>query len=96
MGKRTPRDRNDSTYYYDVLVESCVIRIAYRKKAWHREAIIYSTFAPFVLSSSGGMGPCAVTVSKRLGSLPAEKHNVSYSSMMGCRLSFALFIRSSI
>ena len=57
----------------------------------------HATFAPFVLSSSGGMGPCAMTVLKRLGSLLAED-NVSYSSMMGllcCRLSFAL-LRSSI
>ena len=57
----------------------------------------HATFAPFVLSSSGGMGPCAMTV-KETRSLLAEKHNVSYSSMMGllcCRLNFAL-LRSSI
>ena len=28
--------------------------------------IEHATFAPFVLSSSGGMGPCAMTIPKRL------------------------------
>ena len=58
----------------------------------------HATFAPFVLSVTGGIGPCASVVTKRLGSLLAEKHDIPYSSMMGllrCRLSFAL-LRSSV
>ena len=60
--------------------------------------IEYATFTPFVMSSTGGIGPCATVVLKRLGGLLAEKHAASYSSVMGllrCRLSFAL-LRSSI
>ena len=58
----------------------------------------HATFAPFVMSVTGGIGPCASVVTKRLGSLLAEKHDIPYSSMMGllrCRLSFAL-LRSSV
>ena len=60
--------------------------------------IEHATFTPFVMSSTGGIGPCASVVLKRLGGLLAEKHAASYSSVMGllrCRLSFAL-LRSSI
>ena len=60
--------------------------------------IEHATFTPFVMSSTGGIGPCATVVLKRLGGLLAEKNAASYSSVMGllrCRLSFAL-LRSSI
>ena len=64
-----------------------------------RDASLYNaTFTPIVMSSTGGIGPCATVVLKRLGGLLAEKHAASYSSVMGllrCRLSFAL-LRSSI
>ena len=60
--------------------------------------IEHASFAPFVMSSTGGIGPCATVTLKRLGGLLAEKHAAPYSSVMGllrCRLSFAL-LRSSI
>ena len=66
--------------------------------ASEKGASSWLTTLPFVMSSTGGIGPCATVVLKRLGGLLAEKHTASYSSVMGllqCRLSFAL-LRSSI
>ena len=60
--------------------------------------IEHASFAPFEMSSTGGIGPCATVILKRLGALLAEKHDTPYSSVMGllrCRLSFAL-LRSSV
>ena len=56
------------------------------------------TFAPFVFSATGGMGPAALTVYKRLASKISEKSRQSYSTTMGwtrCRLSYSL-LRSAI
>ena len=58
----------------------------------------HASFVPFVMSCTGGTGPCATLVLKRLGALLAEKHNSSYSTVMGllrCRLNFAL-LRASV
>ena len=60
--------------------------------------IEHASFAPFVISCTRGIGPCATITLKRLGAFIAEKHSTPYSSIMGllrCRLSFAM-IRSSI
>ena len=60
--------------------------------------IEHASFTPFVLSCTGGIGPSATVTLKRLGALLADKHNSSYSTVMGflrCHLSFAL-IRSAI
>ena len=60
--------------------------------------IEHASFAPFVMSCTGGIGPWTTITLKRLGALIAEKHSTPYSSIMGllrCRLSFAM-IRSSI
>ena len=54
---------------------------------------ISSSFAPLVFSISGGMGPIATTVYKRMASLIAEKQNHPYSSTLfwlRCKLSFSL------
>ena len=73
-----------------------------REKRLHYEQRVleveHASFVPFVMSCTGGAGPCATVVLKRHGALLAEKHNSSYSTVMGllrCRLNFAL-IRSSV
>ena len=58
----------------------------------------YGTFGPLVFSATGGMGPTAVVVFKRLAGRIAEKSNQQYSTIMGmirCRISFS-FLRSAI
>ena len=52
--------------------------------------IEHASFAPFVMSCTGGTGPCATVILKRLGAMLA---NSPYSKIVGllrCRLSFAL------
>ena len=61
-------------------------RLHYEQKVLEVE---HASFVPFVMSCTGGAGPCAAVVLKRLGALLAEKHNSSYSTVMGllrCRL----------
>ena len=53
----------------------------------------HGTFTPFVMSSSGGMGPSATVTIKRLASLMAEKTDTPSSVMLNvirCKLSFSL------
>ena len=60
--------------------------------------IEHTSFAPFVLSCTGGAGPCATIAIKRLAAMLAEKHDSPYSRILGllrCRLGFAL-LRSCI
>ena len=82
-------------------IASCYRRHEQEKRRVYEQRvreIEHATFAPFVISSTGGIGPCATVILKRLGGLLAEKHAASYGSVMGllrCRLSFAL-LRSSI
>ena len=57
-----------------------------------------SSFTPLVFSSSGGAGPAATTMVKRLANIYAEKKTTSYSEAIAwlrCRLAFAL-LRSSV
>ena len=55
-----------------------------QEKKWAYEEkvreIEHGSFAPLVFSISGGMGPIATTVYKRMASLIAEKQNHPYSS----------------
>ena len=44
--------------------------------------IEHGSFAPLVISISGGMGPIATTVYKRMASLIAEKPNHPYSTTL--------------
>ncbi len=56
------------------------------------------TFSPVVLSLTGGMGPAARVIYKRLASMLAQKRDQSYSSTLSwlrCSLNFSL-LRSSI
>ena len=60
--------------------------------------IEHGSFAPLVFSISGGMGPIATTVYKRMASLIAEKHNHPYNTTLfwlRCKLNFSL-LRSAI
>ena len=53
----------------------------------------HGSFTPTVLSTTGGMGPSAMTFYKRLASLIASKHAASYSAtmrMIRCKISFSL------
>lgn len=55
-------------------------------------------FTPLVFSATGGMGPAASTVYKRLASMIAEKREQPYNTVMAwirCRMSFSL-LRSAI
>ena len=55
-------------------------------------------FGPLVFSSSGGMGPTASIVYRRLANLISSKHSNPYSRtilFIRCKLSFAL-LRSSL
>ena len=55
-------------------------------------------FSPLVFSDSGGMGPTAKVVVKKLAAMIASKHGQPYSQVINwlrCRLSFSL-LRSSI
>lgn len=56
------------------------------------------SFSPVVFSTSGGMGPVAISVYRRLASLIAERREEPYSQTLfwlKCRLSFSL-LRSAI
>ena len=60
--------------------------------------IEHGSFAPLVMSVTGGMGRIATTVYKRLASMLSNKWNQPYATTMGwlrCRLLFSL-LRSSI
>ena len=60
--------------------------------------IEHGCFSPLVFSASGGMGPTAKVVYKKLASMIATKHNQCYSHTLNwlrCRLSFSL-LRSAI
>ena len=53
----------------------------------------HATFAPLVFSTSGGMGPAAAVVYKRIASLTASKQKKSYALTLNyirCRISFSL------
>ena len=66
-----------------------------KKRAYEERVrdIEHGSFAPLVLSISGGLGPIATTVYKRMASLVAEKHNHPYGSTLfwlRCKVSFIL------
>ena len=72
-----------------------------RKNREYKQRILqveHGDFNPLVFATSGGMGPQATAVVKRLGKHLAEKQNLEPSVVMGwlrCRLSFAL-LRSTL
>ena len=55
-------------------------------------------FSPLVFAATGGMGPTATTVFKKLASLLSEKRSINYSKCLywlRCRLCYSL-LRSSV
>ena len=71
-----------------------------KKRAYDQRIreVEHGCFSPLVFSATGGMGPTAKVVYKKLASMIATKHNQSYSQTINwlrCRLSFSL-LRSSI
>ena len=55
-----------------------------KRRAYERRVIEveHASFTPIVLSTTGGWGPSASIVFKRLASMISEKHSSSYSSTM--------------
>ena len=50
----------------------------------------HGSFSPLVFSTSGGMGPTANVVYKRIASMIAQKHDKTYSKTLHCKLSYSL------
>ena len=102
-------DKSRTTAFFDVKIfnahapsncstsiSSCYRKHEMDKRRKYEQRIIdveHGTFTPFVMSSSGGMGPSATITIKRLASLLAEKTQIPYPVMINtirCRLSFSL------
>ena len=71
-----------------------------KRKAYDQRVreVEHGCFSPLVFSVSGGMGPTAKVVYKKLAAMSASKHSQPYSQTINwlrCRLSFSL-LRSSI
>ena len=65
-------------------------RRAYEKRVVEVE---HGSFTPIVMSSTGGWGPSAMIMYKRLASLIATKHAAPYSAtmrMIRCKIAFSL------
>ena len=59
----------------------------------YRRKVEHGCFSPLVFSVSGGMGPTAKVVYKKLAAMIASKHGQPYSQTINwlrCRLSFSL------
>ena len=70
-------------------------RQAYDKRVREVER---ACFTPLVFAATGGMGPAATTVFRKLASMLAEKRNINYSRCLfwlRCRLCFSL-LRSAV
>lgn len=71
-----------------------------KKRAYDQRIreVEHGSFSPLVFSTSGGMGPTANVVYKRIASMIAQKQNKTYSKMLHwirCKLSYSL-LRSAI
>jgi hypothetical protein len=107
-------DKNKTTVFFDVKVfnayapskssssiSSCLQKHKLDKRRIYKRKVIEvegGTFSPFVMSTSGGMGPSALITIKRLANLISDKTSTPYSSVMStirCCLSFSL-INSAI
>ena len=76
--------------------DACYRRHEREKRRAYEQRILeveHGTFTPLVLSTSGGWGPSATMVFKRLAGLISEKHGQPYSSTLNfirCKISFSL------
>ena len=79
----------------------CYRRNEQEKKRAYEERVReveHGSFSPLIFSTSGGMGPIATVVYKRIATLIAEKRDQPYSRTLfwiRCKLSFSL-LRSAI
>ena len=79
-----------------VSLPQCYRRAELEKKRKYEERIReveHGTFSPLVFSCTGGMGPLATVVYKRIATLLSEKNGQSYSMTLHwlrCKLSFSL------
>ncbi len=106
------RDRNRA--FFDIRVfspfvqshrntslEQCYRKNEQEKKRAYDERIRqieHGSLSPLVFSTSGGMGPTAQVVYKRIASMISEKHDKTYSKTLHwirCKLNFSL-LRSAI
>ena len=84
-----------------VSLPQCYRRAELEKKRKYEERIHeveHGTFSPLVFSCTGGMGPLATVVYKRIATLLSEKNGQSYSMTLHwlrCKLSFSL-LRAAI
>ena len=82
--------------YSSTSLPQCYRRAELEKKRKYEERIReieHGSFTPLVFSCSGGMGPLATVVYKRIASLISERSNQSYSMTLywlRCKLSFSL------
>ena len=87
--------------YSSISLSQCYRRAELEKRRLYEERIReieHGSFTPLVFSCSGGMGPLATIVYRRLASLISEKSSQSYSMTLywlRCKLSFSL-LRSAI
>ena len=87
--------------YHSLSLSTCYKRHEQeKKKAYdeHIREVEHGCFSPLVFSVSGGMGPTAKVVYKKLASMITTKHNKSSNqtiNWLSCRLSFSL-LHSSI
>ena len=84
-----------------VSLPQCYRRAELEKKRKYEERIReveHGTFSPLVFSCTGGMGPLATVVYKRIATLLSQKNGQSYSMTLHwlrCKLSFSL-LRAAI
>ena len=87
--------------HYNTPLAQCYRKQELEKKTVYKERVReveHGTFSPLVFTTTGGLGPTATIVYKRLASRIAEKHNRAYGKtlhLIRCRLNFSL-LRSAI
>ena len=87
--------------YRNKPLQSCYRRLEAGKRREYQDRIVnveHGSFSPLIFSTSGGMGPTASVVYKRLASLLSSKHDEHYSKtilFIRSKLSFAL-LRSAV
>ena len=78
---------------------TCYRKHEYEKRRIYEQRVRdveHGCFSPLVFNTSGGMGPIATTVYKRIASTISEKYNCRYSNTIRwIRLNFSL-LRSTI
>ena len=87
--------------YRNTTLSQCYKKNEQEKKRAYDQRIRdveHGSFSPLVFSTSGGMGPTANVVYKRLASMIAQKHDKTYSKTLHwirCKLNYSL-LRSAI